>query len=396
MSVPLVLFAVFVMTVANATVYATLGPLARGAGLAEVQVGTIFAASGLLFFLTSSAWGRIADRRRRRPVIVIGLAATAASLFLFAALFSLPPGSVDPAGLFIALLAGRLLYGLLAAGVQPAATAHATRAARARLAGAAWIGAAVGLGSIVGPASAACLVGVANSAPVWAGGVLAALAAVVALIGVTEPRPALATKSPPTGRPLRRLSLSLVLAFLFYFGFAALQPTTAFFVQDLFKIDTALAVRRASLVSTTFALSALVAQTVIVPRLALAPRRLSSIGITICLPGIASCLLLPDYQVLLVAFGVAGMGYGLAQPGLVVWTLLAADADRQGEAAGQVQAAMSAAWIAGPLAGTALYAVDLKGALLLTVGALVLSLLTLLALRVRAATLPPAPWAPGA
>jgi MFS family permease len=177
---------------------------------------------------------------------------------------------------------------------------------------------------------------------------------------------------------------------LFYFGFAALQPTTAFFLQDLFNLDTTLAVRRASLVSATFALSALVVQTGMVPRLALAPRRLSSVGVTICLLGIAGCLLLPDFPVLLATFGVAGAGYGLAQPGLVAWALLAADDDRQGEAAGQVQAAMSAAWIAGPIAGTALYTVDLRGALLMATVTLVLSLFTLLALGARTARPGPA------
>src|SRR5262249_22357038 len=154
-----------------------------------------------------------------------------------------------------------------------------------------WIGAAVGLGSIVGPASAACLVGIGFSAPLWAGSVLALLGAVVALIGVKEARPLPDATLSPVERPHKRPSLAFVLAFLVYFAFAALQPTTAFFVQDLLRIDTAVADRRASLVSATFALSAVVVQTVLVPRLALAPRRLSSIGIMICLLGIGSCLL---------------------------------------------------------------------------------------------------------
>ena len=72
---------------------------------------------------------------------------------------------------------------------------------------------------------------------------LAVLGAVVALIGVREARSVPGAKSPPTERPLTRLSPPLVLAFLFYFGFAALQPTTAFFLQDLFNLDTAPAVR---------------------------------------------------------------------------------------------------------------------------------------------------------
>ena len=46
--------------------------------------------------------------------------------------------------------------------------------------------------------------------------------------------------------------------------------------------------------------------------------------------------------------------------------LLAADNDRQGEVAGQIHAASSAAWIVGPLVGTAVYALDFRGPLVLT------------------------------
>ena len=46
----------------NATVFATLGLFGRGIGLTELEVGAIFASSAMLFFLTSSHWGRLSDR----------------------------------------------------------------------------------------------------------------------------------------------------------------------------------------------------------------------------------------------------------------------------------------------------------------------------------------------
>jgi MFS family permease len=380
MSVAIVLFAVFALTAANATVYATLGLFGRDSGVSEVQVGTIFAASGLLFVLTSSAWGRLADRRGKRLAIVIGLAGTAASLLVFAGLFALQPGDIAPAGLFVALLLARILYGLCAAGTQPAATAYTVEAIEpaSRSTGAAWIGAAVGLGSIVGPLASACLVEVSFLLPLIGMGLLAMLAAVVVRAGIAEIRREEGHEVATTTRP-PNASACCIVAFLFYFGFSALQPTTAFFVQDLYHIDTALSIQRASLVSVTFAASTFAVQAVVVGRLPLLPRRLLSVGMTMCLAGIVGCLFASEFVLLLIAFGIVGIGYGLAQPGLMALALLAADRDRQAEAAGQLQGAISAAWIAGPIVGTAVYAIDLRGALVTAAGTMVLGLLALLA-----------------
>lgn len=380
MPIAIVLFAVFAMTMANATVYTTLGPFARGGGLSEVQVGTIFATSGMLFLFTSSAWGRFADRRGRRPVIVIGLAGTAASLMLLAALFAVPPDAAMPAALFGAILAARALYGLLAGGTQPAATAHAMEAVgpTRRSSGAAWIGAAVGLGSIVGPVGASFVVGRGSSLPLLIAGALATLAALLVLAGAPEVPPVHRPAVESTGGSRNAMWPGCLLAFVFYFGFAALQPTTAFFIQDFFRTDTAGAVERAGIVSAIFAGPAFAIQAFVVRLLPPSPRSLLLAGTTLCLLGIAACLVVSDFPSLLVAFGVAGIGYGLAQPGLVTWALLAVDGHRQAEAAGKIQAAMSAAWIAGPIVGTAVYAVDLRFVFVLAVGALALSLSVLL------------------
>ncbi|MBM3650841.1 MAG: MFS transporter, partial [Alphaproteobacteria bacterium] len=117
------------MTSANMTVYATLGPVARGAGISEIEVGLIFATSGLLFSLTSSAWGRAADRHGGQLVIFIGLLGTALSSLIFAGLFDSWRDIIGAVNLFAAFLLARILYGLLAGGVQPAATAWVVQTA---------------------------------------------------------------------------------------------------------------------------------------------------------------------------------------------------------------------------------------------------------------------------
>jgi MFS family permease len=125
----------------------------------------------------------------------------------------------------------------------------------------------------------------------------------------------------------------------------------------------------------------LVVQLFIVRAFELGARRIFAIGLTICLAAIISCLFLANFIGLVAAFGVAGLGYGLAQPGLAAAASNAADRGNQGQIAGQLQAAMSVAWILGPLAGTTAYAAFIRGPLLLAAAALALGVAMLFVVR---------------
>jgi MFS family permease len=366
----IVLFAVFAATLGNATVFATLGLFGRGAGLSEFDVGTILALSALLFSLTSSYWGRLSDRFGRAPIMVAGLVATAVSLFLFATLYA-----VDWSYAFLSLLLARAIYGLFAGAIQPAAMAWMAGTTRSeqRAAGVARIGAAVGIASIAGPAFTASTVSLGLYAPVAAGGAVVALAAVATLAGLREER---RRPAPPSAvaPAAEGLGSCLAVAFAMVVGFGALQPTTAFFVQDRFRLDIADAVREASVASACFAAASFVVQAFIVRRLAANPRTLLVLGLALCLLGVRSSLLARTATWLAAAFLVLGGGYGLAQSGLSASVSLLGGEHRQGQMAGRLQAVMSTAWIAGALGGSALYPLSIAAPLYVAAGAMVLAL----------------------
>jgi MFS family permease len=371
-----VLFAMFAMTMANATVFATVGLFGRGVGLSEFQVGTIFVSSAVLFLLTSARWGVVADRLGRRPVIAVGLAATAVSLFLFAGVAQAAGDLAGVLATFLALLGARTVYGLLAGGTQPAAIAVMAdvTTAETRSAGVARVGAAIGLGSIAGPLSVAALIDLGVAAPLIAGGLLSSLAAFFVIAGAPETSGSRAAGSRPKGSPSARLGPFLALAFVMHFAFAALQPTNGFYIQDHLGIDTTRAMRLAGLVSAAFAACSFVVQAFVVARLGLRPRRLLTVGLALCAAALVVCLLAPTLATLLAGFGLLGVGFGFAQPGLVAGASLAAG-KRQAEAAGLLQAAMSAAWIAGALAGTGIYGLSIVGPLALATLAILGALL---------------------
>jgi MFS family permease len=363
----IVLFAVFAATIANAAVFATLGLFGREVGLGEFEVGVIFASSGLLFFLTASSWGRLSDRFGRIWVMALGLIATVLSLALFAGFYA-----AHWPYAFIGLLVARIVYGLFAGGIQPAAIAWMVDATprERRRAGIAAVGAAVSLGSVLGPALTAMLVGFGFAWPVVAGGVVAALAA-LAIIGVAEvPRPA--AMGHATNVPVDGLMGYALLGFVMVLGFGALQPTTAFYVQDRFGLETVAAIRMAGFAGASFAVGAFLMQAFGVRVLALAARNLMVLGFVICLAGVVAALMARGAVMLITAFAVLGIGYGLAQAGLMTEAARLGGEHRQGLVAGRLQAAMAAGWIAGALTGTALYGLSIRAPLLIAGVALAL------------------------
>ena len=379
-----VLLAVFVITLGNVTIHATVGLFGRSIGIGEFQVGVIIASSALLFVLTSSRWGKFADERGRRPAILWGLAGAAASLLLFGALFTLKRGDTDVLVAFLALLGARTIYGLLCGGVQPAATAYMAdiTSLRDRAAGVAMVGAAFGLGTIVGPVLVALLVERGFAVAPLVACFLTVLSAVVvaALLREVPPTPTMNTSSPTAISGT--ITPYLALAFVFHFAFAGLQATNAFYVQDTLKVDTIEAVQRATLVSLAFATSSFVFQVFAVRLLKWSPGMLLSAGFVVCGVASVACLMAPDFGWLMLFFGLMGIGFAATQSGLTAGASLASNGNRQGRVAGQLQAAMSAAWIIGPLVGAALYEVTMSGPLILTAAGMALGLVALFAITV--------------
>lgn len=379
-----VLLAAFVMTLGNVTIHATVGLFGRSIGLSEFQVGVIIASSALLFALTSSRWGRFADERGRRPVILAGLAGSAVSLLLFGALFTWEKGDVDVFVAFLALLGARTVYGFLCGGVQPAAAAYMAdiTSHRDRAAGVAAVGAAFGLGTVVGPVLVALLVECGFAVAPLVACFLTVLTTIVAVGLLRDMQPAPATNMCPPTASAGGIRPYLALAFVFHFAFAGLQATNAFYVQDTLKVGTIEAVQRASLASLTFATTSFVFQAFAVRLLKWSPDKLMSTGLVVCGATSVACLIAPDFGWLTLSFGVMGLGFAATQSGLAAGASLASGGNRQGRVAGQLQAAVSAAWIVGPLLGAALYEITMSGPLAFAAGAMALGLVVLVAVTV--------------
>jgi DHA1 family multidrug resistance protein-like MFS transporter len=124
--------------------------LAEGATVSEAsfQVGVLTGIFALMQFFFAPLWGKWSDQLGRRPLFSMGLGGYAISMFLFGM------------GTNLAMLyAARILGGILSAAVLPMANAYVAdvTSEKDRGRGMAWLGSAISLGIVVGPALGAFL-----------------------------------------------------------------------------------------------------------------------------------------------------------------------------------------------------------------------------------------------
>lgn len=338
--------------------FAVLGPIAREIDLRETHVGVIVTCSAVAVMVSAAFWGKIADRWGRRPVFVLGLGGYALSTFAFAGV--LHAGLQDfmlPMAVFAALIATRVTYGLIASSVQPSAFAYVADITtdENRSSGMAALGAAFGIGAILGPVMGAALAGFGLVVPILAAATVALLLALLAWFYLPEPARGHGDKPPALKITDIRLRPIILLTLAIFSSFAIIQQTTAFYIQDKFALtpqDTATTV---GLMVGGMAFSMLLAQAVIVQVFKPSPGVLIRTGLPLSVLGAIAVMWAPDVPLSMAAFAIFGLGFGLLFPGVNSAASVRVGADEQGAALGIVSAAMAGGFVLGPLLGTWLY-----------------------------------------
>lgn len=174
---------VFLTVVINLIGFGIVLPLlpffATELGASPLAVGAIIAAYSAMQFVFAPLWGRMSDRYGRRPALIIGLLGTAGSYVVFAM-----------ADTVTVLLLSRLVGGVMGATI-PVAQAYVAdrspRESRARAMG--LIGAAFGIGFIIGPAIGGLLSRWGYALPGLFAAGLSLAAGLVALVFLPESLP---------------------------------------------------------------------------------------------------------------------------------------------------------------------------------------------------------------
>lgn len=355
--------ALFLALMANAAgqsfLLVVLPPLGRRLGFTDIQTGAILSASALLLMVAAPTWGYLTERIGRRPVLMIALtgAMLAPLAFGFIAGRRLDGGmsAASALGLFFA---ARSAQTLLSAGLLPAAQAYVAdiTAPEARAGGMGVLGAAYGLGAIIGSALAWRIGG---GDVVLAFLIVSGLAG-LALASVTLLAPEPRRGDPQAAWPAADLNLSRIWPFLAITlvsisAYSIVQQVVALRLQDAFGFAPDASIAKAGLALMATALAMIVVQGAVLRVLDSRPETLLGAGALLAAAALLLAAFAPGYAELFAALVLLGVALGLMLPGNLASLSLRTGPGAQGKAAGFNVVGQGLGLAIGPLTGAALH-----------------------------------------
>jgi len=358
-------------------------------------VGLLLSSYSVMQLLGAPLLGRISDAVGRRPVLLISLAGSVAGYLLFGFAHSLP-----------LLFLSRIVAGLAGGNISTAqAYVSDVTAPEERARGMGIIGAAFGIGFVLGPAAGGALGSYGGERAVGLGAAaLSLLSLAFALAFLPESRrpgsePARREKLSAVRQALREPGLGLVLVafFLFITAFAQMEGTFSVFLLSqhiaggahrvaggllvaLPRVDDPIAREASWKAGLLFGVVGVVSAAVqggLIGRLRrrFGEGRLARAGIAFTAIGLVLIPAAPVYAALFAPMAILALGSGLANPSLSALASLRAPRERQGEALGAYQAMGSLGRILGPILGGAVFDVGGPSApYLVAAGMMVLAL----------------------
>jgi len=322
-------------------------------GPSPVVFGLLMASFSIMQFLFAPILGRLSDRVGRRPVLLVSLVGSAVGYVLFGI-----------AGSLAMLFASRIIDGISGGNISTAQAVIADiTGPEDRAKGMGLIGAAFGLGFILGPAIGALLVTVAP----WMPGAAAAVTSMIAFVLVLTKLPEtldLEAKHKARRHPLHLKSLveavshplvgfCFVMVFFTIFAFANFETTFAQFARLRFRFST-------STIAWLFVYAGVLGAIVqggLVGRLArrFGEGRLIAAGTLLSFLALGFLPYTVSIGPLLTTLAVLAVGQGIAHPSLSAMTSKLVSADEVGGVMGVYQSMSSLARIAGPFWAEVVY-----------------------------------------
>lgn len=354
----LLFLAVLVDLVGFGIVLPLLPFYATDLGAGGLQVGLLVTVYSAVQLVMAPLWGRISDRFGRRRVLILGLLGSAVAYIIFARADSL-------ALLFLSRIVGGI--GGSTIPVAQAYIADVTPPTR-RAGNMGLIGAAFGLGFVIGPALGGILADVSPGSYAAPGYVAAGLCfanALVAALWLPESR---GSRDRTTSRfnlgaaltevwASRQIKIILAGYLFITMAFSTLQPTLSLLASERF----ALGARQAGYLFAMLGFVSAVYQggivRVLVPRMG--ERRLFRYSTVPFAAGLLVIGLATDLRLLLAGLVLLGIGYGGAVPAVLGLLSRAASPERQGGVLGVGQSVGSLARVLGPIMAGALFDIRL-------------------------------------
>ncbi len=342
-------------------------------GANAVGVGMVLTSYALAQFLFTPVLGSLSDRYGRRPIIFASLLIEAAAFAMTALASSLP-----------LLLLARFIGGLGASNIGSAQAVVAdVLPPEKRARGMGLIGAAIGLGFVIGPAIGGALAPLGATLPFWAAMGVALVNALLVVLLLPETRRLLPAEARAAGRTssllfagwqraLRSPVVARLVAinFLFTIAFTAMEALFPLFSQHAYGWQA----EQNGYIFTYVGVIIVIVQGGLIGPLVKrwGERPLLIAGLVLLAAGLLLLPLGTQVAVLLVALGLLSAGNGAISPTSSALLSLASPADAQGETLGVSQGMAGLGRVIGPLAAGSIYAAGGPGAPFVAGGILVL------------------------
>ena len=343
------LFIIFLTIFVNLIGFGIIIPLlpfyAQTFGASPFVIGLLFAAFSICQLIAAPALGDLSDRYGRRPVLIFSLAGTVVSFAMLAVAHSVAM-----------LFAARIVDGLSGGNISTARAyvADVTEPKdRARAYGV--IGAAFGLGFILGPAISGVLAGVSYTAPIWTAAAVTLAATIVAWAWLPE---TVHRAHAGVGNPFRYLPglmrrpvvrRVLTIDFVYWLAFSIFQTTFALFAQRRFGFD----VPHTGYFFAAFGILGAIVQGAFIRPVVrrFGDKRTFLIGLGCAAIGLVAMAAAPSVSALVVSMVPLTLGMGFGHPTVASLVSRAARGDEQGRVQGAASALESLGRTIGPVWG---------------------------------------------
>jgi len=339
--------------------------VARDHGATPFVATLLGAAYSAMQFLFVPLWGHLSDRTGRRPILLGSIAASAIGMIAL--------GSVDT---LFGLFAARVFVGIATANIAVAAAyiADVTRP-EDRSRGMGLIGAAIGLGFVLGPVIGGLLQ--AHSPIARVGAMPAYTAAALSIVNLLLAARFLPESLAPEdrGKKVRSASpldpsrfrlafetsgvpVALLVHFVVILSFSGLEQTFRLFTADAFDLGA----KETGYILGVVGVTLILVQGALLRPLArvASERALIRVGVLIEAAGFVGVAMSPvifggSRALLVTAMAVIALGSGLVNPSLSALVSRLGASDGQGSVLGVLQSAGALARVFGPAAGGLLY-----------------------------------------
>jgi DHA1 family tetracycline resistance protein-like MFS transporter len=347
MNRPLVI--IFLTVLVNLIGFGIIIPLlpfyAETFGASPLVIGLLFASFSFSQLIAAPILGHWSDKWGRRPILIFSLLGTVVSFVMLAVAKSL-----------LLLFIARIVDGLSGGNITTARAYIgdiATADNRAKMFG--MLGAAFGLGFIIGPGLGGLFARISYTAPIWAAAAITVVAALLAWFWLPETvhRVEAVAVSPWTA--LREVSsrpgirLLFTIDFLYWGSFAVYQTTFALFGERRFHFD---ATHIGYLLAAFGFLGVIVQAAMVGPVVKLiGERRMLTIGLICAAIGWGGSAMTHSIPIFLLMLVPGALGIGFCNPSLVSLVSGAGGKHEQGRVQGAAGALESLGRALGPVWG---------------------------------------------